>query len=279
MAIQSDSDSGSQGVINGFTVVLDVFEGPFNLLLQPIARKHLDITEVASSEVTDELFARMKVFSGLSHINEFLVVAATLLHMKSVSLLPGTEVDPDISKEDLEARGLLFSRLLQHQAFKGVSEKIREVLEMNADYIPCQAPLEKHFTAFLPELIWTFSPEDLAIATAHALSSKDLEVVIAHLYDPFIPIRKQAILITERLRAVGVLTFHELITDAEPVRVAVSRSLTILELYRRHALDVNQGEFFAEFGLAQTGDEDTVIGIDEVDYSGSRFIGGKADNE
>lgn len=279
MATQPDSDSPNQGVIDDFTVVLDVFEGPFDLLLQLIARKRLDITEVALSEVTDEFLAHMKVFPDLSRTSEFLVVAATLLHMKSVSLLPRTEVDSDISREDLEARDLLFSRLLQYRAFKGASEKIHEALEINADYIPRQAPLEKHFAALLPELIWTLSPEDLAIAAAHALSSKDPEVVTTHLHDPVVPVREQAILVAERLKTVGALTFHELIADAESARVVVSRFLAVLELYRRHALDVKQDEPLAELELVWTGDEDTVIDIDEADYSGLGFIEGEADDE
>lgn len=279
VATQPDSDSGSQGVIDDFTVVLDVFEGPFDLLLQLIARKRLDITEVALSEVTDEFLAHMKVFPDLSRTSEFLVVAATLLHMKSVSLLPRTEVDSDISREDLEARDLLFSRLLQYRAFKGASEKIKEALDMNAGFIPRQAPLEKHFAALLPELIWTLSPEDLAITAAHALSSKDPEVVTAHLHDPVVPVRDQAILVAERLKAAGALTFHELIADAESARVVVSRFLAVLELYRRHALDVNQDEPLAELELVWTGDEDTVIDIDEADYSGLGFIEGEADDE
>lgn len=279
VATQPDSDSGSQGVIDDFTVVLDVFEGPFDLLLQLIARKRLDITEVALSEVTDEFLAHMKVFPDLSRTSEFLVVAATLLHMKSVSLLPRTEVDSDISREDLEARDLLFSRLLQYRAFKGASEKIHEALDMNAGYIPRQAPLEKHFAALLPELIWTLSPEDLAITAAHALSSKDPEVVTTHLHDPLVPVREQAILVAERLKTVGALTFHELIADAESARVVVSRFLAVLELYRRHALDVKQDEPLAELELVWTGDEDTVIDIDEADYSGLGFIEGGADDE
>lgn len=279
MATQPDSDSGSQGVIDDFTVVLDVFEGPFDLLLQLIARKRLDITEVALSEVTDEFLAHMKVFPDLSRTSEFLVVAATLLHMKSVSLLPRTEVDSDISREDLEARDLLFSRLLQYRAFKGASEKIKEALDMNADFIPRQAPLEKHFAALLPELIWTLSPEDLAITAAHALSSKDPEVVTTHLHDPVVPVRDQAILVAERLKAAGALTFQELIADAESARVVVSRFLAVLELYRRHALDVKQDEPLAELELVWTGDEDTVIDIDEADYSGLGFIEGEADDE
>lgn len=279
MATQPDSDSGSQGVIDDFTVVLDVFEGPFDLLLQLIARKRLDITEVALSEVTDEFLAHMKVFPDLSRTSEFLVVAATLLHMKSVSLLPRTEADSDISREDLEARDLLFSRLLQYRAFKGASEKIKEALDMNAGFIPRQAPLEKHFAALLPELIWTLSPEDLAITAAHALSSKDPEVVTTHLHDPVVPVRGQAILVAERLKAAGALTFQELIADAESGRVVVSRFLAVLELYRRHALDVNQDEPLAELELVWTGDEDTVIDIDEADYSGLGFIEGEADDE
>lgn len=279
VATQPDSDSGSQGVIDDFTVVLDVFEGPFDLLLQLIARKRLDITEVALSEVTDEFLAHMKVFPDLSRTSEFLVVAATLLHMKSVSLLPRTEVDSDISREDLEARDLLFSRLLQYRAFKGASEKIKEALDMNAGFIPRQAPLEKHFAALLPELIWTLSPEDLAITAAHALSSKDPEVVTTHLHDPVVPVRDQAILVAERLKAAGALTFQELIADAESARVVVSRFLAVLELYRRHALDVNQDEPLAELELVWTGDEDTVIDIDEADYSGLGFIEGEADDE
>ena len=279
MATQPDSDSGSQGVIDDFTVVLDVFEGPFDLLLQLIARKRLDITEVALSEVTDEFLAHMKVFPDLSRTSEFLVVAATLLHMKSVSLLPRTEVDSDISREDLEARDLLFSRLLQYRAFKGASEKIKEALDMNAGFIPRQAPLEKHFAALLPELIWTLSPEDLAITAAHALSSKEPEVVTTHLHDPVVPVRDQAILVAERLKAAEALTFHELIADAESARVVVSRFLAVLELYRRHALDVNQDEPLAELELVWTGDEDTVIDIDEADYSGLGFIEGEADDE
>lgn len=279
MATQPDSDSPNQGVIDDFTVVLDVFEGPFDLLLQLIARKRLDITEVALSEVTDEFLAHMKVFPDLSRTSEFLVVAATLLHMKSVSLLPRTEVDSDISREDLEARDLLFSRLLQYRAFKGASEKIKEALDMNADFIPRQAPLEKHFAALLPELIWTLSPEDLAITAAHALSSKDPEVVTTHLHDPVVPVRDQAILVAERLKAAGALTFQELIADAESARVVVSRFLAVLELYRRHALDVNQDEPLAELELVWTGDEDTVIDIDEADYSGLGFIEGEADDE
>ena len=268
-----------QGEFDLFAVSLPVFEGPFDLLLSLIARKKLDITEVALAQVTDEFIAFMKASPDLSRTTEFLVVAATLLDMKAAHLLPRVDEEDNASEADLEARDLLFSRLLQYRAFKGASEKIHEALEMNAGYIPRQAPLEKHFAALLPELIWTLSPEDLAITAAHALSSKDPEVVTTHLHDPLVPVREQAILVAERLKTVGALTFHELIADAESARVVVSRFLAVLELYRRHALDVKQDEPLAELELVWTGDEDTVIDIDEADYSGLGFIEGEADDE
>lgn len=277
MATRPDAELPAQGAIDDFTVALDVFEGPFDLLLQLIARKRLDITEVALAEVTDEFLAHMRLFPDLSRTTEFLVVAATLLHMKSASLLPRTEADPDIAREDLEARDLLFSRLLQYRAFKGASERIGRILEANAGYVPRQAPLEPRFAALLPELVWTVSARELAIAAARAFSSAEPEVVTAHLHDPLVPVREQAILVADRLKGAGSLSFSELIGDAGSAPVVVSRFLAVLELYRRRALDARQDEPLGELILVWTGTEETVIDIDEADYSGLRFEQGESD--
>ena len=92
-----------EGTIDQFRVTLDVFEGPFDLLLQLISRKRLDITEVALAEVTDEFIAHMSAFPDLSRTTEFLVVAATLLNMKAAHLLPRDGDETDVDLEDLEA--------------------------------------------------------------------------------------------------------------------------------------------------------------------------------
>ncbi len=269
MATPPDEVLDGQSAIDDFHVALDVFEGPFDLLLQLIARKRLDITEIALAEVTDEFLAHMRLFPDLSRTTEFLVVAATLLDLKAASLLPRTEADPQLAAEDLEARDLLFSRLLQYRAFKGASAEIGRRLEANAGFVARAVPLEPNFAALLPELVWTASPEDLALAAVRALTSAEPEVVTAHLHDPVVPVREQALLLAERLSRLGRASFHDLVSDAATTAVVVSRFLAVLELYRRRALDVAQDEPLGDLVLVWTGGPDTVIDIDEADYSGS----------
>lgn len=273
MATPPKARTVRQDAIDDFRVALDVFEGPFDLLLQLIARKRLDITEIALAEVTDEFLAHMRLFPDLSKTTEFLVVAATLLDVKSASLLPRTEADPRIASEDLEARDILFTRLLQYRAFKGASEIIGARLDEFAGYIPRAVALEPHFAALLPELLWTIGPEELAIAAARAMSGEP-EVVTAHLHDPLVPVREQAMLLAERLHAAGTASFHELVADAATNAVIVSRFLAVLELYRRGALDVRQDEPLGDLVLVWSGGESTVIDIDESDYEGPGDEGG-----
>lgn len=155
---------GTQAALDDFQVSLEVFEGPFDLLLQLISRKKLDITQVALAEVTDEFIAHMRAFPDLSRTSEFLVVAATLLDMKAARLLPDYEEESSLSSEDLEARDLLFSRLLQYRAFKLAAGEIAQRLEAYVGLIPRSVALEPQFTRLLPELRWEVGAEDLARA-------------------------------------------------------------------------------------------------------------------
>lgn len=266
-----------QGAIDDFHVALDVFEGPFDLLLQLITRKRLDITEVALAEVTDEFIAHMRMFPDLSKTTEFLVVAATLLDLKAQSLLPSTQIDRELAVEDLEARDLLFTRLLQYRAFKGASAQIAASLEENAGFIPRAVPLEPHFAALLPELVWTASPLDLVRAAAAAFSSTEPHVVTAHLHDPVVPVREQARIVVERLARLGKMTFRELIEDAATTPVVVSRFLAVLELYRRRALDVAQDEPLGELVLVWTGGDAQDVDFSDIDATEEPGQQGSAD--
>lgn len=273
MATQPDISAPIQEAIDDFRVALDVFEGPFDLLLQLIARKSLDITEVALAEVTDEFMEYMRIFPDLSKTTEFLVVAATLLEVKSASLLPRTEIDENRAIEDLEARDILFTRLLQYRAFKGASQVISSRLDEFAGYVPRSVALEPHFAALLPELLWTVHPEDFAICAARAIAGEP-ELVTTHLHDPVVPVREQAILLAERLKNAGRASFHDLVADAASQAVIVSRFLAVLELYRRCVLDVVQDEPLAELILVWRGGEDTVVDggtfdDEDADTSGS----------
>ena len=256
-----------QGEFDLFAVSLPVFEGPFDLLLSLIARKKLDITEVALAQVTDEFIAFMKASPDLSRTTEFLVVAATLLDMKASHLLPSIDKDDNASEADLEARDLLFSRLLQYRAFKESAKYIDERMGEYGSYVARDVPLERHFAALLPELRWRTTPEDLARLAADALSSTSPTVHVAHLHDPVVPVREQALVVCAMLAEAGRMTFHELIEDAPTRAVVVSRFLGLLELYRRGAVEFEQDGALGALTIQWTGSEGS-IDIDVDDYSG-----------
>ena len=257
-----------QGEFDLFAVSLPVFEGPFDLLLSLIARKKLDITEVALAQVTDEFIAFMKASPDLSRTTEFLVVAATLLDMKAAHLLPSVDEEDNASEADLEARDLLFSRLLQYRAFKEAAKHIDERMGEYGSYVARDVPLEPHFASLLPELHWLTTPEDLARLAADALSSTSPTVQVAHLHDPVVPVREPALLVSSRLAEAGRMTFHQLVEDAPTRAVVVSRFLALLELYRRGAVEFEQDGALGTLTIQWTGSEGSVD-IDVDDYTGA----------
>ena len=257
-----------QGEVDLFAVSLPVFEGPFDLLLSLIARKKLDITEVALAQVTDEFIAFMKASPDLSRTTEFLVVAATLLDMKAAHLLPSVDEEDNASEADLEARDLLFSRLLQYRAFKDAAKHIDARMGEYGSYVARDVPLEPHFATLLPELRWRTTLEDLARLAADALSATSPTVQVAHLHDPVVPVREQALLVSSMLAVAGRMTFHELVEDAPTRAVVVSRFLALLELYRRGAVEFEQEGALDTLTIQWTGSEGN-IDIDVDDYTGT----------
>ena len=257
-----------QGEFDLFAVSLPVFEGPFDLLLSLIARKKLDITEVALAQVTDEFIAFMKASPDLSRTTEFLVVAATLLDMKAAHLLPSVDEEDNASEADLEARDLLFSRLLQYRAFKEAAKHIDARMGEYGSYVARDVPLEPHFATLLPELRWRTTLKDLALLAADALSATSPTVQVAHLHDPVVPVREQALLVSSMLAVAGRMTFHELVEDVPTRAVVVSRFLALLELYRRGAVEFEQEGALGTLTIQWTGSEGN-IDIDVDDYTGT----------
>src|SRR5690606_7138528 len=149
--------------------------GPFDLLLQLISKHKLDITEVALSKVTDEFIAHIKAAGDawdLEQTSSFVVVAATLLDLKAARLLPSGEVDDPEDLALLEARDLLFARLLQYRAFKIVSGWIAEVLAEQGRRYPRAVGLEPQFTKLMPEVTIGVTPERFAELAARAMTPK-----------------------------------------------------------------------------------------------------------
>lgn len=239
--------------VEGFAVSLSNFNGPFDLLLSLIAKREMDITEIALSAVTDEFISYLREIDGpeeLEQASEFLVVAATLLDMKVAGLLPQGELVDAESVALLEARDLLFARLLQYRAFKEVSAWFGAGFEAEANRHARQVRLEEKYRQLTPELVWTLSTEDFAALAAIALAPREIPTVgLTHLHTPLVSIREQAAIVVTRLKSEGTLSFRELISGATLKGEIVARFLAVLELYRADAVSFEQIEPLGELNI------------------------------
>lgn len=248
-----------------FQVQLEAFSGPFDLLLTLVAKHRLDITEVALAQVTDEFIAHMTRFPDLSQASEFIVVAATLLDIKAARLLPRPEGDAEEDLEYLEARDLLFSRLLQYRAFKQAASAIESRLQEGQRFIPREVPLEPHFAALLPSLVWAIGPEDLAQIAADVFSQRRTPQV-THLHDPVVPVRQQVQVLVQKLRGLRKATFRKLVEDADSRAMVISRFLALLELFRSGSVAFDQVQALGELTVRWTGnDSGDVEVVDDYD--------------
>ncbi|WP_454083700.1 segregation and condensation protein A [Georgenia sp. Marseille-Q6866] len=253
-----------------FAVTLENFTGPFDLLLSLIAKHRLDITEVALARVTDEFIAHLagQAEWDLGQASEFLVVAATLLDLKAARLLPRGSVEDEEDLELLEARDLLFARLLQYRAYKEVAADLERRWAVGTRSYPRSVSLEPHFAALLPELVIRVGPERLAQLAAAAFAPRPgpPQVDLGHLHAPVVPVREQAALIVERLRRHRTTTFRALTDDAESTAVVVSRFLALLELFREGAITFDQAQPLGELTVRWSGSEEgDVVVADDYD--------------
>lgn len=265
MAVQLESDID-------FQLQLDNFEGPFDLLLRLIGKHELDITEVALSKVTDEFLSYVRKLDGQAEINsasEFLVVAATLLDMKIASLLPRGEA---VDSEDialLEARDLLFARLLQYRAFKEIASWFGSAIDLEGQRIPRAVRLEDRFRELRPELRWDLTLEEFANLAQLAFAPREIPGVgLTHLHAPRVSIREQAGLMVDRLRQRGTMSFRELISDAKDRSELVARFLGLLELYRLGALGFVQADPFSDFTVVW---EDRTFDLAKLSLLGAEY--------
>jgi segregation and condensation protein A len=259
-----------------FEVHLDVFEGPFDLLLGLISKHKLDITEVALAKVTDEFVGWIRAYREVNghdwdpaKASEFLVVAATLLDLKAARLLPSAD-GPD--EEDLaliEARDLLFARLLQYRAFKGIAAVFESRMADRARRLPRQVGLEPRLAELLPELVFGLTPDQLAALAATAMMPRpESGIGLEHLHAPAVSVREQAAIVVERLRHSGTVSFRSLVADSE-IGVVVARFLALLELYREGAVAFEQMTALGELSIRWVGEDDREFGVgDEFDETG-----------
>jgi segregation and condensation protein A len=264
--------AASEGPIpgaSGFHVRLENFEGPFDLLLSLISRRQMDVTEVALSQVTDEFLTYIGAGADwdLGQATEFLVVAATLLDLKTARLLPSAEVEDEEDLALLEARDLLFARLLQYRAYKLAAAYLAELERSQSRRHGRTVELEPQFTALLPEVVIGISPDRFAALAAVALAPKPVPVVgTEHVHAPRVSVREHMAILRERLRRSGSSTFRALISDCDSTLEVVARFLGLLELYRDGAVAFDQAAALAELRVRWTGpDTDADQPVDDAD--------------
>ncbi|MFF5726021.1 segregation and condensation protein A [[Kitasatospora] papulosa] len=242
-----------------FTVRLVNFEGPFDLLLQLISKHKLDVTEVALSKVTDEFMAHIRAMGpdwDLDQTTEFLVVAATLLDLKAARLLPTAEVEDEADLALLEARDLLFARLLQYRAYKRIADIFSDRLESESRRHPRTVGLEPQHAELLPEVVISIGPEGFARLAVKAMQPKpEPQVYVDHIHAPLVSVREQAEIVVARLRAEGEISFRELTEDAGDTLTVVARFLALLELYREKAVALDQEEALGDLLVRWSGAE------------------------
>jgi len=257
------------GAQPGFVLSLDNFEGPFDLLLQLISRHKLDVTEVALSQVTDEFIAHITAGSAvwdLEQTSAFLVVAATLLDMKAARLIPGAQVEDVEDLAWLEARDLLFARLLQYRAFKQVAAWIEARVAAEARVFTRPGGLEAAFATVAPEVELPGGVARLALLATRAFSAPEVvSMPVEHLHVPMVSVQEQAAWVAARLARAGSATFRALTADADRLTTVV-RFLALLELFRLSAVAFEQVTPLGELTIRWTGEDATAVRVsDEFD--------------
>ena len=259
----------TEAASGGFAVRLENFEGPFDLLLSLISKHKLDVTEVALHEVTDEFIAHIKRGAvgdvwDLDQTTSFLLVASTLLDLKAARLLPQGDVEDEEDLALLEARDLLFARLLQYKAFKQIAGILDRRIAAESLRHPRSVGLEERFANLLPDVLIGLGLEEFAGLAARALEPKQVhEINLAHIHAPAVSVREQGTLVLGRLRGSGTLTFRALAADAPDMMTRVARFLALLELFREGVVSFDQMTPLGELSIRWTGTDDTEIEIDD----------------
>jgi segregation and condensation protein A len=265
--------AGAPGPASGFAVRLDEFEGPFDLLLSLIAKHRLDVTVLALHTVIDDFLAHVRARGtewDLDEATEFLVVAATLLDLKAARLLPSGEVEDEEDLALLEARDLLFARLLQYRAYKDVSAVFAEMMLTGGRRHPREVGLDPEFAGLLPEVLIGLGPREFAALAGKALAPKPVAAVsVSHIHAVRVSVREQAAILVDRLRRHPSATFRSLTSDCETTLLVVARFLALLELYRDGSVAFDQVSPLGELHIRWTGPAEGDIAVAAEEYDGA----------
>lgn len=274
-ACQVDIATGAKRaeISSGFSLRFANFDGPFDLLLQLISRHKMDITDISLSLITDEFIAYIRALESsgdgwqLDQATEFLVIAATLLDLKAARLLPSGEVDDEEDLALLEARDLLFARLLQYRAFKEIAATFERSIALADKTFPRVVSLDPALASLLPEVLIGVGAERFAAIAERVLAPKITPAIaISHLHLPLVSVAEESKTVVEALRRGRSMSFRHLIADATSTLVVVARFLALLDLYKQGVLRFDQVAALGELQISWTGsDSGEIEASDEFD--------------
>lgn len=273
MDVSLEESKDVNAVAGAFSVHLDNFDGPFDLLLHLISRHKMDVTQISLSLVTDEFIAFIRALEAsgegwrLDQATEFLVVAATLLDVKAARLLPSGEVDEEEDLALLEARDILFARLLQYRAFKEIAATFSQRITTADKFFPRVVALDPTLSALLPEVLIGVGPQRFAAIAERVLTPKSSPIVsVEHLHVALVSVAEESRVVVEALRRSKSMSFRNLVSDADNTMVIVARFLALLDLYRVGVLRFDQVMALGELQISWTGSEYGEVEItDEFD--------------
>lgn len=272
MATAGETGTGSRA---GYHVHLDVFEGPFDLLLRLIAARKVDVSEVDLAEITADFVAHLHLDDpehpegigalDLETATHFLVVAATLIELKAARLLP---TDDRSELDDLlaDAHDVLYARLLEYRAFREASAQLADLLDANAGFVPREVALEPRFQGLVPDAEIDVEATVLAGIAAAALAPRpEPHVDIAHIRREFLTVREASGRILTRLGHPGDRTTYGALVAGLSRSERVVHFVAILELYKLGHVDLHQPDLRGAIAIRRRAGGRELSGLTLVD--------------
>jgi segregation and condensation protein A len=246
-----------------YKVKTDIFEGPFDLLLHLVGRRKLDIRDIPVAEIADEFCAHIEAMKDLDLdvASDFLLVAATLLEIKSAALFPGEE-DAELDEyDDLspeEARALLVERLLAYKQFKNAAGELANRLESEGRMHPRAAGLEEPFLALMPDFLEGMTLRGLAVLCSGLDNRREVFLLQAeHVASMPIPLELHMESVRRSVAGSKRVRFSELIAAGASNDIIVVTFLAVLELYKRGVVDVSQDALFGDMVVSEHEEKDS----------------------
>lgn len=260
----------------GYAVQTPVFEGPLDVLLHLITKQQVELYEISIAKIVDEFVAYLDgmqrtaaeqgIRLDLEMVTEFLLIASTLVELKTRRLLPGreeAELDEDLAL--WEERDLLLARLVECKTFKDAAQALLALEENAKASYPRRAGLEEQFSQLAPDLLEGVSLAQFKRAFIRAVTPKPEppKVTLDHVTQVKVTVQEAMERIIDRMPRLRRATFRSLTGTCEERMEVIVHFLGVLELYKEGLIDIEQAVTFGELEITWVDQDDRVVDLRE----------------